>query len=197
MVFDRFDHYIVLQVGTGDLHAAGVADSGMRNIAISGDFVAGINDNNPFVQIVSQYPGGLAQQGGFTNTGFTNQQDTLAAFHQILNYTDSAIDRPADPAGQANRFPGSVTDDRDTVQSAFDPGPVIASKSANILNDMLDVGVRDFALAENDLAVAEAGFRLAAQVHHHFQKLGATPQTFQRLANVERQRRQKQFQVIG
>ena len=39
MVFDRFDHDLVLTIRRGDLHPPGTPDSGVGNISVAGNFV--------------------------------------------------------------------------------------------------------------------------------------------------------------
>ena len=48
VIFDGFDHDFMLQGGRCDLHAAGAADGWVGDVAVAGDFVAGIDDDDAF-----------------------------------------------------------------------------------------------------------------------------------------------------
>ena len=39
MIFDRFDHDLVLTIRGGDLHPSGAPDSGVGNISVAGNFI--------------------------------------------------------------------------------------------------------------------------------------------------------------
>ena len=52
MVFHCFDHDLMLQFRTGHLHPTSATDGRMGNISISGDFVGGVDNHYPFIEIV-------------------------------------------------------------------------------------------------------------------------------------------------
>jgi hypothetical protein len=53
VVLDRFDHNGVLQRRSWHLHAARVANARVRDIAIAGDLVGSIDNNDTLLEIVS------------------------------------------------------------------------------------------------------------------------------------------------
>ena len=67
VVFDGFDHDFVLQSGRCHLHAAGAADGWVGDIAVAGDLVAGIDDDDPF--FFAEDARGFAQQGCLADAG--------------------------------------------------------------------------------------------------------------------------------
>jgi len=57
VILDGFDHYRVLLIGMGDLHAPRRAYGSMGNVAVAGDFIGGVDDDDSFVEFVRQHPG--------------------------------------------------------------------------------------------------------------------------------------------
>ena len=74
VVFHRLDHHAVLLRGSRNLHATGVPDGRVRNVAIAGDFVRGIDNDHALACFVGQHPGNLAQHGGLAHPGATQKQ---------------------------------------------------------------------------------------------------------------------------
>ena len=68
MVFHRFDHDFVLAFRARYLHPAGFTDCRVRHIPITADLVGGIDDDHTLA--FGQHTGGLAQHGGFTDSGW-------------------------------------------------------------------------------------------------------------------------------
>jgi len=69
VVFDRFDHHFVLKGWGRNLHAAGFSNGRVRHIAVTADFVGGIDDDDALG--FGQHTGRLAQHGRFADAGFT------------------------------------------------------------------------------------------------------------------------------
>ena len=51
------------------------------------------------------------------------------------------------------------------MQRPLDPGAVVVTERADVVDDVGDVGLADLAIAEGDLAVGEARLRPAAEIH--------------------------------
>ncbi len=60
VVLDRLDHHGVLQRGISDLHAPCETDAGMRDVAVAGDFVRGVDDDDAFA-LFREHARALAQ----------------------------------------------------------------------------------------------------------------------------------------
>ena len=61
VVLDRLDHHLVLERRRADLHPARLADGRVRDVAVAGDLVAGVDDDDALAHVVGQDAGGLAQ----------------------------------------------------------------------------------------------------------------------------------------
>ena len=62
MVFHCFDHDLVLEFGTGNLHSASSADRRVRDVSISGDFVGGVDDYHSFFQVVGEHTRAISRR---------------------------------------------------------------------------------------------------------------------------------------
>ena len=67
VVLDRLDHHLVLERRRADLHPAGLADRRVRDVAVAGDLVAGVDDHDALAHVVGQHAGGLAQHRGLAD----------------------------------------------------------------------------------------------------------------------------------
>ena len=63
VVLDRLDHDGVLLGGRLYVHSPGLADAGVRYVAIAGDLVRRVHDDDPLVRIVREHAGDLAEHG--------------------------------------------------------------------------------------------------------------------------------------
>ena len=61
VVLDRLDHHLVLERGRAHLHPAGLADRGVRDVAVAGDLVRGVDDDDALAEVVGQDAGRLAE----------------------------------------------------------------------------------------------------------------------------------------
>ena len=59
VVLHRLDHHLVLELGSGHLHAPGPTNGGVGDVAIAGNFIAGVNHHHPLAQVIGQHPGNL------------------------------------------------------------------------------------------------------------------------------------------
>ncbi len=92
VVLDGLDHDRVLTVGRLDLHAPGAADAGVRDVAVAGDLVAGVDDDDALVEVVGQHAGSLAQHRRLADAGPSHDQDRLAGFDEVIDDLDGAED---------------------------------------------------------------------------------------------------------
>jgi hypothetical protein len=139
VILDRFDHDSVLQFGLGHLHSPGAADSGVRDVAVAGDFIGRVDDYDSLLEVIGEHPGRLSQQRGFADARPPHQQDALAGLHEVPDYVDGAIDCATYPAGETDDFANPITHRGNPVKGAFDSCSVVASKSADTARDVLKI----------------------------------------------------------
>jgi hypothetical protein len=53
VVFDAFDHHLVLKACVRNLHSACVPDCRVRHVAIASDFVGGVDYDDSFLSFIS------------------------------------------------------------------------------------------------------------------------------------------------
>ena len=165
VVLDRLDHHLVLERRRADLHPAGLADGRVRDVAVAGDLVAGVDDDDALAHVVGQDAGGLAQHRRLADARPAHDQDRLPGLDEVVDDLDRAVDRPADPAGQPDDLAVAVADGADAVERPLDAGPVVVAERADVLDDEGDVGLDDLAVEEAHLRIREARLGPAAEVH--------------------------------
>ena len=154
VVLHRLDHHRVL-LGRGAAPASAArADARVRDVAVAGDLVAGVDHDHPLAEVVGQHAGHLAQHRRLADAGAAQQQDALPALDDVADDVDRAEDGPADAAGQADHLAGPIADGGDAVQGALDAGAVVVAEGADALDDVGDVGLDDLAVEEHLLARA-------------------------------------------
>ena len=177
VVLDRLDHHRVLERRRAHLHPPRAADARMRDVAVAGDLVGGVDDHDALVQVVGQDARRLAQHGRLADARPAHDQHRLARLDEVLDDLDRAEDGAADAAGQADDLAVAVADGGDAVERPLDAGAVVVAERADVVDDVLDVLFGDLALEQLGLAAAaEARLRRAAEVHHdldHVRALGS------------------------
>src|SRR5712692_3028185 len=139
MVFDSLNHHRVLFRRAGHLHTASTTDTGMGNIPITRDLIGGVDDHHPFIGFVREDASYFTQQGGFTHTWTTKNQDGLTLFDNITDQGNTAEYRSTNAAGQADNFKFSVAQGTNAVECALDTGTVIVAKFTNALHHVFEV----------------------------------------------------------
>ena len=61
VVLDRLDHHLVLDRRGANLHPARLADRRVGDVAVAGDLVRGVDDDDPLAEVVGEDARGLAQ----------------------------------------------------------------------------------------------------------------------------------------
>ena len=141
MIFDSFNHDGVLQGGGAHLHAARFADAGMWDVAIAGNFVRGIDDDDSLEGIVSKDAGNLSQHRGLADTRLAEQQYAFAAEYEVFDDTDCAVHCPADAQRQADYLAGAVAYGGDTVEvCALDACAVVLAERADFPYHIVNLG---------------------------------------------------------
>ena len=141
VVFDRFDHHGVLQRRIGDLHAPREADAGMRNVAVAGDFVRGVDDDDALA-IFGKHARALAQHRRLADARAAEQTDRLPAAQHVEQDVDRAVNRAPDAARKTDDLAGAVANRADAVQRLLDAGAIIGAERRDARADVRDVFVR-------------------------------------------------------
>ncbi len=191
VVLHRLNHDSVLLLGGGNLHAPSATDGGVRDIAIAGDLIRGIDDDHTFMQVVSENPSDLAKHGSFANAWPAKQQDALPLFNNVSNEVHGAIHCPANPTGEANYRARTVTNSRDAIERALDTSAVIPSKSTNPVDDTLNVIMCDLSVTQLYVAPREPHLRRSTEVQHYLQHCFLMTGTLHRLGDAGGQTKQQ------
>src|SRR5207247_10363835 len=72
---------------------------------------------------------------------------------------------------QANDSARAVANGGDTMQRAFDAGPIVVAKLTDIVGNVVEVGGRDRVIRQQDLATWDARLWLPAEVQDDLQEL--------------------------
>ena len=169
VVFDGFDHDGVLAFGGFDLHAAGAPDAGVGDIAVAGDFVGGVDDDDALA-LMGEDAGDFAEEGGFADAGSSEQEDAGAGGDEVFDQGDGAADGAPDAHGETNDFASAVADAGDAVEGAGDAGAVVVAEFAELADDFFEFGGGDFGFGELDFALAVAGAGATAEVEDDFEQ---------------------------
>src|SRR4029077_16774266 len=134
--------------------------------AVAADLVRGVDDHHALAQLVREQTRTLAQHRGLADARPPQQQDALAADHDVADDLARAGDRAPDAHGEAGDPAGPVADRGHAVQGALNAGPVVISELADVVGDVVEVRSRDGPIGQQDLAPGHASLRLAAEVEH-------------------------------
>jgi len=196
MVLDRLDHNGVLFGRSRDLHPPGRPDGRMGDIAVPGDLIGGVDDDDALVHFIGEHARHLPQHGRLAHTGPAKEEDAFAGLDDVFNSRDGAVNGTTDAAGEADNAASAVTDARYAVKGPLDAGPVVFPEITDPVDDVLDVDVGDLVVAENGLARGEACFGHPAQVHHNFKKVMFVAAEPQGVGNPGRQSIKKKVEVV-
>ena len=178
--------------GRADLHPAGLADRRVRDVAVAGDLVGRVDDDDPLAEVVGEDAGRLAEHRRLADAGPAHDQDRLPGLDEVVDDLDRAVDGPPDPAGQPDDLAVPVADRADPVERPLDPGPVVVAERPDVVDDVGDVGLADLAIEQRHLAVREARLRPAAEVEDDLDEVLLGGQRVDGLDDLRRQRREEQ-----
>ena len=168
----------------------------MRDIAIAGDLVGGVDHDDTLAEIVGEHPGDLAEQGRLPDAGAAEQQDALPGLHHVADDLHGPVHRTTDAKRETDDLPGAVTDRADAVERALDARAVVPTELTDPGDDVGDVFRGHLALGERLLATGEACLGPAAEIHDDLE------QTFERfkashpLTHVRRQAAKQILEVV-
>ena len=196
VVLDRLDHHLVLERRRADLHPARLADGRVRDVAVAGDLVGGVDDDDALAHVVGQDARGLAQHRGLADPRPAHDQDRLPALDEVVDDLDRAVDGPPDPAGQPDDLAVAVADRADAVERPLDAGAVVVAERPDVLDDEGDVRLDDLAVEQAHLRIREAGLRPAAEVHDDLDQGVAIRQGVDRGHDLGRQGSEQGVEVV-
>jgi hypothetical protein len=196
VVLDRLDHDLVLERRCTDLHPARLADRRVGDIAVTGDLVRRIDHDDALAEVVGEHPGGLAQHRRLADARPPHDQDGFPGLDEVRDDLDRPIDGATDPQRQPDDLAVPVADRADPMERPLDPGAVVVSERADVIDDERDVRLGHLAVEKTDLGIGEAPLRLATEVHHDLDQLLAIRQSMHRFDDLRRQRRQQHIEVI-
>ena len=197
MVLDRLDHHRVLQRRCGDLHPARAADPGMRDIAVAGDLVRGVDDHHSLAHLVGEDSRDLAQKRRLTDTRTAEEQDASAGLDDVADDLHRSVHRAADAKRQAHDFARAVPQCRDAMQSALDPGAIVATELSDMADHVREVLRRDLALGERVLTPGEARLRQTPEVHDDLEQAGEAIERPNALSDVRGKPAKKCLELVA
>ena len=168
MILDGFDHHRMLQIRPGNLHAPARSNAGMRNVAVTRNLIRSIDDDDSLVQFRRKYARALPKQSRLADARPSEQQKTLSGFDDVAQDIHRAEHGAAHTACQTDDHFPAVSDSRDAVQRAFNPGAVVQGKRTHAMDHVIEVLSRNGLIAEINGSARKAAFGLAAEVHHNF-----------------------------
>ena len=122
----------------------------------------------------------------------------MPGLDEVVDDLDGPEDRPADAAGEADDLAAPVADGADAMERALDAGAVVVAEGADVVDDVLQVGLDDLALEEHGLAAAaEASLRAPAEVHHDLDQVALRRQGLQGGDELGRQGGEQSVEVVG
>src|SRR5450755_3792789 len=187
MILDGLDHHGVLIGGHVDLHAPRVADACMRHVAVAGDLVRRVHDDDALAQVAREHARDFAQHGGLAHARPAQKQDGLAGSYDVKNDIDGAVDRASDAARQADDLAVAVAQARNTVQRLLDAGAVVLAEFADARNHCADVVSADRRLGKVEIVVGKACFRQATEVEDDLDEILEVREVDQRLPDGRRE----------
>ena len=196
VVLDRLDHHLVLHRWRADLHPARLADGRVGDVAIAGDLVRGVDDDNALAEVVGEDACGLAQHRRLADARAAHDQDRLPGLDEVRDDLDGPVHRSADAACQPDHLAAPVADRADPVERALDAGTVVVPERADVVDHEGDVGVVDLSIEQAHLCIREAAFRSPTEVHHDLDELLAIRERMHRVDDLGWQRREHRIEIV-
>jgi hypothetical protein len=160
-------------------------DAWVRDVAVAGDLVRGVDDQHPLAQLVGQHARSLAQHGGLAHAGPAEHQHALARLKQVADDRDRPMHSAAHSAGQADHLATPVADGRDPVQRARDAGAVVFAERTDPVNHVVEIILSNLVVALDKGVALVAELGAPAEIKHDLDQIAAVVATFtQRLLQM-------------
>ena len=197
VVLDRLDHHLVLERRRPDLHPAGLADRRVRDVAVAGDLVRRVDDDDPLAEVVGEDAGGLAEHRRLADARPAHDQDRLPGLDEVVDDLDRPVDRPPDPAGQPDDLAVPVADRADPVERPLDARPGCRRRSVPMWSTTWAMSASSISRSRSvDLAVREARLRPAAEVEDDLDQRLLVGQRVDGVDDLRRQGGQERVEVV-
>src|SRR5258706_1689668 len=154
VIFNGFDHHFMLKHWLAYLHTTRLANSRVRNITITPNFIRCIYNDNAF--IFCKDARGLTQERRFAHARSSKNQRGLARLDDILNDIYGAVDSTPDAQRQTNHSAAPIANGRDTMQCALNTRTVIGIKITDTFQNVVELSTRQFLVAQNNFIFHEA-----------------------------------------
>src|SRR5216683_2877379 len=138
----------------------------------------------------------LAQHRGLADAGPPQQQDALAADHDVADDLAGAGHGSPDAHREAGDAARPVANRGHAVEGALDAGAVVVAELADVVGDVFEVRCRNRAVREQHLAPRHACFRLPAEVEHDLEQLAGICALVQRARQVGGQRARQELDLL-
>jgi hypothetical protein len=172
MVLDGFDHDGVLQRRSWNLHSPGTADRRMRDVAITGNLIAGVDNHDALLKIVRQDASDFSQHRRLSDSRSTKQQDALSGLYEIADDPNCPVDSAPNTAGQSNNVAAPIADSRDAMKRPLNTCTIIISEAANSIGDKREVVASYFTLRQESSGVLETSLGTTPQVEDDLDQSG-------------------------
>src|SRR5450756_2613041 len=110
----------------------------MRDIAVAGDLVRGVDDNHALVEIVRHKARDLPQHRRLADARPAEEKHALLGAHKVLDDADRPEAGAANAAGQPDDAALAVADAGDAVELTLGAGAVVARKLADAGEHVFD-----------------------------------------------------------
>jgi hypothetical protein len=132
VVLDCLDHHRVLQRRRRHLHAPRATDAGMRDVAVTGDLVRGIDDDDALREVVREDARDLAQHRRLPDSGTAEQQDAAPRLDDVADDLDRPVDGATNAEREPNDLPRAVPQRADAVERSLDAGAIVAAELPDV-----------------------------------------------------------------
>ncbi len=111
----------------------------MGDVAVAADLIRGVDYHHALAELVSKQARAFAQHRRLADARPPEQQDALAADHDVADDLARPGDRTPDTHREAGDAAGSVADRGNAVEGALDAGAVVVAELPDVVGDMVEV----------------------------------------------------------
>ena len=171
VILDGLDHHGMLLAGMRHLHAPGPADGRVGDVAISGDLVRCIDDDDPPTSLIREQASGLPQERRLSYSGPAYQKCTAPGLDDITKNLHRPVHRSADATGEADDVGVPISDRRDAVQGPFDPRAVVGREITHPSEDAGEVFPFDCSRPQRHRGPIESCLGQPSEIEDDFEKV--------------------------
>jgi hypothetical protein len=153
------------------LHAAAGPDTRVWDVAIAGNFVRSVDDDDPLVEFNGKNARTFAEKRCLANSRPAQQQQTLSRINHVTQHVDGAVYGAAHPARQSDNLISPIAKRGNTMQSTFDTRTVIFGKRPHTMRDVIEILARDCRIGKVNSPVWKTRFGKAAKIQDDLDKI--------------------------